>query len=147
MNARKPCVVATARDSTLLAKAETAPNGKKAPKLNVDQKGVMLKGYDPVAYFKQGKAVKGEPKYSSIYQGATYYFASSADKSEFEFSVGPAYPLKHDAWRIGHEVRKPVFGFPRGFLRGFAKPRLAQKDGDENRDHRGAQYPGGQIEP
>jgi YHS domain-containing protein len=82
-------------DSTLLAQAETAPTGKKgkkAPKLNVDQKGVMLKGYDPVAYFKQGKAVKGEPKYSSVYEGATYYFASSADKSEFERSPAKYKP-------------------------------------------------------
>jgi YHS domain-containing protein len=82
-------------DSTLLAQAETAPTGKKekkAPKLNVDQKGVMLKGYDPVAYFKQGKPVKGEAKYSSVYEGATYYFASSADKSEFEKSPAKYKP-------------------------------------------------------
>jgi YHS domain-containing protein len=82
-------------NSTLLAQAKTAPTGKKgkkAPKLNVDQKGVMLKGYDPVAYFKQGKAVKGEPKYSSVYEGATYYFASSADKSEFERSPAKYKP-------------------------------------------------------
>ena len=82
-------------DSTLLAQAETAPTGKKekkAPKLNVDEKGVMLKGYDPVAYFKQGKAVKGEPKYSSVYEGATYYFASSSDKSEFEKSPAKYKP-------------------------------------------------------
>jgi YHS domain-containing protein len=75
------------RDTTLLAQAETAPSSKKGakgPKLNVDQKGVILKGYDPVAYFKQGQAVKGEPKYSSTYKGATYYFASAADKGEFD---------------------------------------------------------------
>ena len=82
-------------DPILLAQAEPAPTGKKgkkAPKLNVDQKGVMLKGYDPVAYFKQGKAVKGEPKYSSVYEGATYFFASSADKSEFEKSPAKYKP-------------------------------------------------------
>ena len=43
-------------------------------KLNVDSKGVILKGYDPVAYFTQRKAVKGNRKYESTYQGATYYF-------------------------------------------------------------------------
>jgi YHS domain-containing protein len=57
---------------------------KKAPKVNVDEKGVILKGYDPVAYFKQGKAVKGDPKFSSTYGGATYYFASAGDKAEFD---------------------------------------------------------------
>ncbi len=48
------------RGTTLLAQAETAHSGKqgaKGPKLNVDQNGLMLKGYDPVAYFKQGRAL------------------------------------------------------------------------------------------
>ncbi len=30
-------------------------------KVNVDSQGVILKGYDVVAYFKQGKPVKGNP--------------------------------------------------------------------------------------
>jgi YHS domain-containing protein len=71
----------------LLAQAGTAHSGKqgaKRPKVNVDQNGVILKGYDPVAYFKQGRAMKGEPKYSSTYEGAIYYFSSAADKSEFD---------------------------------------------------------------
>lgn len=38
---------------------------KGAHKLNVDAKGVILKGYDPVAYFSQQKAVKGSPKYQT----------------------------------------------------------------------------------
>ena len=73
--------------TTLLAQAESAHSGKqgaKGPKLNVDQNGVILKGYDPVAYFKQGRAIKGEPKHSSTYEGAIYYFTSAADKREFD---------------------------------------------------------------
>ncbi|MBV9273717.1 MAG: YHS domain-containing protein [Verrucomicrobia bacterium] len=53
-------------------------------KLNVDSKGVILKGYDPVAYFTLHRAVKGNPKYQSAYQGATYYFASAADLATFK---------------------------------------------------------------
>ena len=45
---------------------------------------MILKGYDPVAYFKQGQAVKGDPKYSSTYQGAIYHFASAANKRAFD---------------------------------------------------------------
>ena len=52
-------------------------------KLNVDSNGVILKGYDPVAYFTQNKAVKGSSKYQSTYQGATYYFSSAADLATF----------------------------------------------------------------
>jgi YHS domain-containing protein len=72
----------------LLAQADAASKktGARAPKVNVDQNGVILKGYDPVAYFKQNKAIKGDPKYSSSYGGATYYFASKGDKAEFERS-------------------------------------------------------------
>jgi YHS domain-containing protein len=78
----------------LVAQADGGSNkpGAKGPKVNVDQNGVILKGYDPVAYFKQNKAVKGVPKYSSSYGGATYYFASSVDKAEFDKSPAKYAP-------------------------------------------------------
>ena len=77
------------KDDMLLAQAETSSQkksqvGKKRPVINVDEKGVILKGYDPVAYFKQNRPVRGTPKYSSQYEGATYYFASGEDKAEFD---------------------------------------------------------------
>ena len=53
-------------------------------KVNVDSSGVILKGYDPVAYFVQNKAVKGSSKYRSTYLGATYYFSSAADLATFK---------------------------------------------------------------
>jgi YHS domain-containing protein len=53
-------------------------------KVNVDSKGVILKGYDVVAYFAQKKAVKGNAKYQSSYQGAIYYFSSAADLATFK---------------------------------------------------------------
>jgi YHS domain-containing protein len=78
----------------LLASGALAANGpdtqalvwleKGTHKLNVDSKGVILKGYDPVDYFTQNKAVKGNPKYQTTYQGATYYFGSGADLSTFK---------------------------------------------------------------
>lgn len=69
----------------LLAQAE-AGNSKtaKGPKVNVDKNNVILHGYDAVAYFKQKRPVKGDPKISSSYGGATYYFASADDKAEFD---------------------------------------------------------------
>ena len=77
------------KDQMLLAQADTSGHkkthaGKKRPLVNVDKNGVILKGYDAVAYFKQSKAVKGDPKYSSKYGGATYYFASAEDKADFD---------------------------------------------------------------
>ena len=58
--------------------------GSETAKVNVDSKGVILKGYDAVAFFKQGKPVKGNPAIESTYQGATYLFASAADKADFD---------------------------------------------------------------
>ena len=54
---------------------------------NVDEKGVGLSGYDPVAFFTEGKPVKGNPQYQSRYDnygGATYYFTSADHKSLFD---------------------------------------------------------------
>jgi YHS domain-containing protein len=45
----------------------------------VDSKGVILKGYDVVAYFAQNKAVKGSAKYQGNYGGAIYYFSSPSN--------------------------------------------------------------------
>jgi YHS domain-containing protein len=53
-------------------------------KVNVDDQGIILKGYDAVAYFKQGKPVKGKSGIESAYQGATYLFASLSDKADFD---------------------------------------------------------------
>jgi YHS domain-containing protein len=80
-------VSAVGSNQPLLAQADTGSSKKAAanrPKVNVDQNGVILKGYDAVAYFKQKRALKGDPKYSSSYGGATYYFASADDKAEFD---------------------------------------------------------------
>jgi YHS domain. len=55
-----------------------------AGKLNVDSQGTILKGWDAVAYFKEGKPVKGSSAIASNYRGATYLFASAANKAEFE---------------------------------------------------------------
>jgi YHS domain-containing protein len=83
--AAKSVVSVIGLNEPLLAQADAASSKKpaKAP-LNVDKNGVILKGYDAVAYFKQNKAVKGNPKYSSSYGGATYYFASAEDKATFD---------------------------------------------------------------
>ena len=52
--------------------------------VNVDRKGVIIDGYDPVAYFKDNKAVKGSEQYSARHEGATYWFSSEANQNEFK---------------------------------------------------------------
>lgn len=53
-------------------------------KANLDSDGVILKGYDAVAYFKEGKAVKGNPDITSTYYAAKFLFASPTNKAEFD---------------------------------------------------------------
>jgi YHS domain-containing protein len=58
--------------------------GSETANVNVDSKGIILYGYDVVAFFKQRKPVKGNPGIESTYQGATYLFTSTADKADFD---------------------------------------------------------------
>ena len=54
------------------------------PLVNVDKHGVILDGYDAVAFFTDHHPVKGNAAISSQYQGATYYFASADHKTAFD---------------------------------------------------------------
>ena len=67
-----------------------AENKTKLKKVRLSD--VILKGYDPVAYFNQGKAVMGNPSITSTYNGATYLFASREDKAEFDKSPAKFEP-------------------------------------------------------
>lgn len=51
---------------------------------NLDKQGVAIQGYDPVAFFTEGKPVKGQPQFESKYNGARYLFASAEDKATFD---------------------------------------------------------------
>lgn len=52
--------------------------------VSADSGGVVLQGYDPVAYFTEGSAVKGEERYKATYKGGTYHFASEANQKLFK---------------------------------------------------------------
>ena len=59
--------------------------------------GVGIKGYDPVAYFTQNKAVKGSKANAVAYHGVTYYFVSASTKDEFK--KNPAkYEPQYGGW-------------------------------------------------
>jgi YHS domain-containing protein len=62
----------------LIAVASLAQAGQ----VNEDN-GIAIKGYDAVAYFTDGKPVKGSPAHKFIYEGVTYEFASAAHRKLF----------------------------------------------------------------
>jgi YHS domain-containing protein len=47
------------------------------------EKGLAIQGYDPVAYFTQGKAVEGSNQFAAAFEGVTYRFANAANKELF----------------------------------------------------------------
>ena len=59
--------------------------------LNLDSSGIAIQGYDPVAFFADGKPVKGDPKFASKRDGAVYFFASKEHKEMFN-----AAPAKYE---------------------------------------------------
>lgn len=44
---------------------------------------VAIKGYDPVAYFTEGKATPGDPAITAKWLGAEWHFASTKDRDLF----------------------------------------------------------------
>jgi hypothetical protein len=47
------------------------------------QPRVAIKGYDPVAYFTEGKPVKGDPTISHEWDEARYLFANARNRATF----------------------------------------------------------------
>ena len=74
---RTACVVALA----LLLQACGTPY---ATSKNPRGDDVMLLGFDPVAYFTVGKPTRGDKTITSTLPNRTYYFASAANKQQFD---------------------------------------------------------------
>ncbi len=53
---------------------------------------VMLLGYDPVAYFTEGKPVKGTAQHQVKLPERSYYFASASNKALFEANTAKYEP-------------------------------------------------------
>jgi YHS domain-containing protein len=84
---------------------------------NVDSSGLALKGYDPVAYFTEKQPVQGKAEFTAQHEGATYRFASAANRDAFAaapakyapqyggycaFGMASGYkaPIEPDAWTV-----------------------------------------------
>lgn len=81
--------------STMLLAQDATPLRKKH--FNVNSDNVAIKGYDPVAYFTENKAVKGSSSLAVYYQGVLYYFSSTANKETFK--ANPArYEPEYGGW-------------------------------------------------
>ncbi len=62
--------------------------------LSIDYDGVAIKGYDPVAYFIAGRAVKGSEEFAYEWLGVKWFFASAENQQRFAadpMSYAPQY--------------------------------------------------------
>lgn len=64
---------------------------------NLNSAGVIIDGYDPVAFFTDSKPVKGDAKFQYKYEEATYYFASQEHRDLFK-SNPEKYKVQFGGW-------------------------------------------------
>ena len=74
----------------LVAWSGTALAGDVAQNLGAGN--VAIKGYDPVAYQTQNAAVQGSDAFVAEHNGATYHFASAANRDAFQASPAKYAP-------------------------------------------------------
>lgn len=94
-----------------------AQQSAKPPVYSEFRSKLALDGYDPVAYFKSGKAMKGSASHASSWNSASWHFASADNKAAFDanpqafapqfggycaWAVSEGYTAKGDPsiWRI-----------------------------------------------
>jgi YHS domain-containing protein len=76
----------------LLLLAALPALGQSKSLLNLDETGVAIQGYDPVAFFTDNQPVKGDAKLSVVHEGATYLFASKEHRDTFKADPGKYEP-------------------------------------------------------
>lgn len=80
--------------------------------VNVDAKGIGLKGHDPVAYFTVGAPTAGKAEYTYKHEGVTYQFASAANRDAFKSAPAKYAPQFGGFCAMGVALEKKLDGDP-----------------------------------
>ncbi len=72
----------------------------------------VMGGYDPVAYFEQGKPVQGNGYHTATYNGGTYLFATKEHKEKFQFNPEKYAPQFGGYCAYGVAVGKKFYSDP-----------------------------------
>jgi YHS domain-containing protein len=67
---------------SFISVSTSAQVATRAKQFNIEN-GLAIQGYDPVAYFTESKAVKGDKKFAASAEGVIYYFSTAANKELF----------------------------------------------------------------
>lgn len=74
---RRVCLsLVTAASALLTAAGPVKP-------VNTGRGNLAIHGYDPVAYFDEGRPAKGSAQFTHVWMGAVWRFASAAHRDEF----------------------------------------------------------------
>lgn len=101
----------------LVSLASLVSAGSPKSPVYTESDGLALRGYDAVAYFADGRAVRGQPQYEVPWNGARWRFASAEHRDRFvaapeqyapqfggycAWAVSRGYTAEGDpeAWRI-----------------------------------------------
>ena len=87
------------------APAAAAP----APSVSADKAGLAIRGYDPVAFFTQGRPVPGSADHQLEWNGATWRFASAEARAAFLAEPGRYAPQfgGYCAWAVSQHYLAP----------------------------------------
>lgn len=80
--------------------------------INLDQTGLAIQGYDPVAYFTDGKAIAGKAEITAAHDGATYRFATTAHRDAFVADPAKYLPQYGGYCAYGTSLGKKFTGDP-----------------------------------
>ena len=94
----------------VFATAAAADPGAGEHIANVNKDGVILDGYDTVAYFTNNQAVKGSADFASSYDGAIFWFASAEHKAQFDGAPEKYAPAFGGfcAYAVSRKALRPV---------------------------------------
>jgi YHS domain-containing protein len=97
--------------TVLLTLAPQSPLGAAppAPPVSTDAQGLAIGGYDPVAYFSQGRPMKGKAVHQTNWNGATWRFASAASLEAFKAAPDRYAPRYggYRAWAVSQGYIAP----------------------------------------
>lgn len=96
--------------------SETAKSAASEYALNRDEVGRALRGYDPVAYFKNGKAIPGNDVYSLQWQNAIWSFSTPENRDAFADDPEKYAPANGGYCTFGVVLLKKFDGDPQVWL-------------------------------
>jgi YHS domain-containing protein len=104
--------VAATFSAALLPATSWAYDENSASAVNVDTKGVGLRGHDPVAYFTVGAPTPGNSAFTAKHNGVTFQFASAANRAAFQADPARYAPQFGGFCAMGVVLEKKLDGDP-----------------------------------